>query len=513
LFAIHCNFKGDVVSGACLREYLHDDYEDAISECIQAGFLSHELEAKDYLHHLTNQTLQAILREHGIEISRSKGDLVEMIGQMVPNEKLDPFVGQFIKPGDLRMGCQVRRLRELLSKERDRFSFWFVELKKSWKLLPSSEDFDRAVASINSKPLYDQRWLMRRVLQFERKSLDKVAALPVWGDYWDKRCDEIVTEIVKELSWNGFYEAARQVKEYWGPIKVAQFESATSSLTPSKLGIVGQEAIWNSLLELYCEARRIELAVSGREPIVRTCHNCQREFNEASIPPKSASLAGHYLGFCRECLEIAFYRTKSGNPKIDPVDTLARLCAALGQIPTLDFVKHPRLPRDIAPERLARIIQALIDLPGAEFYTLEFGSWFKALGAAGVLGDDPVKTQRGYRSIADDGHECASLAELTIDNWMTTNKIAHEREPKYPFHSQFNANEGFRADWKAGEYYIEYFGMMEDAEYQSKAKRKIKLAAATGINLVTLMPKDILLLEKALAVLCPLAGGGKRGAD
>jgi hypothetical protein len=84
---------------------------------------------------------------------------------------------------------------------------------------------------------------------------------------------------------------------------------------------------------------------------------------------------------------------------------------------------------------------------------------------------------------------------------MITNKIAHEREPKYPFHSQLNPNEGFRADWKVSEYYIEYFGMMEDAEYQSKAKKKIKLAEATGINLITLLPKDVLALEKVLAVL------------
>lgn len=514
LFAIHCNFKGDVVSGACLREYLHDDYEDAISECIQAGFLLCDLKMKDYLHHLSNQTLQAILRDHGIKPMNSKSDLVGLIGQTVASEELAPFLEQFVKPSDLHMVCQARQLRKLLNDEKERFSSWFFGLKQFWGMYSPVEPVRRDPIPARPEPSYVKRMFMNPVVNFTKPSLEKVASLPVWSDYWDAKCDAVVIETAKELGWNGFFEAARKIKEYWGPTKVAAFESVTSKLAPTNLGIVGVETLYYSLLEFYCEARRVELGISGLAPVKRICHHCKREYNDASIPAKLASFAGYYLGYCRECLGIAFYRAEPGsapgNPTIDSIDALVELCAALGQVPQLKFIKYPTLPRGLEPQRLERIIQALIDLPDHTVYLEEFGSWFKTLIAVGILGDEPIKTQRGYKSIANDGHECGSLAELTIDNWMTTNKVAHEREPKYPFHSQWNANEGFRADWKVGEYYIEYFGMMEDAEYQSKAKKKIKLAGVTGINLITLLPKDILTLERALAVLCPTTGKARR---
>ena len=55
---------------------------------------------------------------------------------------------------------------------------------------------------------------------------------------------------------------------------------------------------------------------------------------------------------------------------------------------------------------------------------------------------------RGFCCVVKDGHECNSLAELEIDNWLFSNQIVHDKEPHYPYHSVYNLNERLRADFK-----------------------------------------------------------------
>ncbi|MBC6951960.1 hypothetical protein DWB58_28925 [candidate division KSB1 bacterium] len=500
-FAIHCNFKGNVVSGVCLREYLHDEYEAAVEECINAGFLSRDLELRDYLDFLKSEVLKDILRKRGIKPVNSKTQLIEVVKQRVPVQELEQYLAHIPRPSDLRMLSQVTQLRKILTSEKDRLSALLVTLEQSWGLLPSDKDFELGVATIASTQARGSYDLERPVLKFKRSTLEMISSLSIWQTFWDTECDKIVKELASELGWNAFFESAQRVIEHWGFAKTARFEADTQQLTPVKLGILGSEGAYNSTLELRCEARRLEMGITGPTPSDRICHNCKRKFSEASIPPKLAWLAGYYLGFCRDCLAIAFYRTGRGTSTKDFIDSLRSLCASLGQIPNAQYIRQPKLERKLGAEKSKRVIQALIELPEYEEYVEEFGSWFKALIAAGVLADNAMLMERGYRSVADDGHECSSLAELTIDNWLWNKGIVHEREPYYPFHPQLNPNERLRADWLVDNYYIEYFGMMEDADYFSKTEKKLELAQATNIKLVSLFPKDVASLDEALAVL------------
>jgi hypothetical protein len=124
--------------------------------------------------------------------------------------------------------------------------------------------------------------------------------------------------------------------------------------------------------------------------------------------------------------------------------------------------------------------------------------WLKILIASGVLRDGLLRTPRGYRCIAKDGHECNSLAELEIDNWLYKNRITHQREPTYPEHPKYNPDGRLRADFKVGDCIIEYAGLLDDPVYAKKMQIKKRLAKDLDIRLIILTPRDLSILEKAL---------------
>lgn len=125
-------------------------------------------------------------------------------------------------------------------------------------------------------------------------------------------------------------------------------------------------------------------------------------------------------------------------------------------------------------------------------------TWLKILIASGVLDDGLLRTPRGVRCVAKDGHECNSLAELEIDNWLFVNGITHEREPHYPQHPKYNPNCRLRADFKVGEYIIEYAGLLDDYRYAKKMRMKRHFAKELEINLIVLTPRDLSRLEKIM---------------
>ncbi len=129
---------------------------------------------------------------------------------------------------------------------------------------------------------------------------------------------------------------------------------------------------------------------------------------------------------------------------------------------------------------------------------LEERSWLKILVRSGVLKDGLMQTSRGYRCVSLDGHECNSLAELEIDNWLFENRIPHEKEPFYPQDSEYNPNGRMRADFKVGELLIEYAGLSGEKFYDEKMENKKRIAKRHGINLIILKPRDLSRLHLAL---------------
>ena len=128
---------------------------------------------------------------------------------------------------------------------------------------------------------------------------------------------------------------------------------------------------------------------------------------------------------------------------------------------------------------------------GIDHVKKKFNSWFEALAKTKALPNGVLVTKRGVRCMANDGHECHSLDEQRIDNWLCAHDLSHEREPYYPIHPILNPKGSRRADWKVGDTFIEYFGLIGDKNYEKKMDEKILLAAHSKLKLISILPSDI----------------------
>jgi hypothetical protein len=207
------------------------------------------------------------------------------------------------------------------------------------------------------------------------------------------------------------------------------------------------------------------------------------------------------IRFCADCYQSVFWPSDH-NTQYKPLDDdtmlekLHTLAIAMSNVPMTTFMRNPSLVT-VPEEKQVAIVRALLDMPSYEAYLEKFGSWLRALILAGVLEDGTQRTSRGIRCIAADGHKCLSLAEKTVDDWLTDHNISHEKEPLYPYHARLNPS-GMRADWKAHDTLIEYAGLLSEPEYAAKMETKQALAKEFGFSLIVIRPDDILSLEQKL---------------
>ncbi len=116
-----------------------------------------------------------------------------------------------------------------------------------------------------------------------------------------------------------------------------------------------------------------------------------------------------------------------------------------------------------------------------------FGTWNNAIVAAGLTPNRSHENRMYKRTItkAKDGHFCDSISEALIDNWLEERNIKHEKNVKYP-------NSGHVADWKVGNFFVEYFGLAKDSpRYDRNVKIKQKLCKRSGIKLIEIYPTDL----------------------
>jgi len=132
-----------------------------------------------------------------------------------------------------------------------------------------------------------------------------------------------------------------------------------------------------------------------------------------------------------------------------------------------------------------------------------FGSWLHVLAEADILEGGVRKTPRGYMCLAIDGHECRSLGEKNVDDWLYRHSIPHEKEVRYP------GKRAFRADWKVGDYFIEFWGLRGEEDYDKKMEVKTELAKQYSIPLISLNQQDLPILDFRLEKLIEEYGGQK----
>lgn len=253
---------------------------------------------------------------------------------------------------------------------------------------------------------------------------------------------------------------------------------------------------------------------------LETCPVCQRTFLRLD---QSGPIPVRLCEICWSATDTKHHAVIEGSPEycgsilqgvdLTPADpeslkTDLRRLAVLTQ--TLPFVGKAMMWEAVEPGNVASVVRLLWHMQPRDVYSCLFGSTFRANVEAGVLQSDAeVRLGFGTRCLAADGHECSSLAERAVDDWLYANGIRHEREPAYPVDPDLNPSGELRADWQVGETYIEYLGVLGKDNYDNRVDRKRKLARRHRLPLVELLPEDLDQLDRRLA---PLKGA-KSGAE
>ncbi|MFZ5904507.1 MAG: hypothetical protein ACOYZ8_13255 [Chloroflexota bacterium] len=204
-----------------------------------------------------------------------------------------------------------------------------------------------------------------------------------------------------------------------------------------------------------------------------------------------------YTSVCPRCLYIASYGIPETSPLYmnfsleDGLKNLQTLASIVQVIPPQAF--RETLPNPgYDPSIRDRVLGAMICIPTASAIKELAGgvSWLKILQLSGLVGE-AWRPSKGTFCIASDGHSCRSLAERSIDDWLTKQGISHQIEPHWPRDPTLNPGGRFRADWKLSDgTFVEYAGLNSE-DYLLKMKKKRELASKTGLKLIVLFPEDL----------------------
>jgi len=204
-------------------------------------------------------------------------------------------------------------------------------------------------------------------------------------------------------------------------------------------------------------------------------------------------------GVCTVCGHLAAFGDQVVTDSLEvSLAAIKQFVDVVGYIPGVSF-RHKFTTVGMTRERRGLMLAcaAMIGDPRA-ITKLHGGTWLKVLQAAGVVGE-AWRSSRGTYCIAADGHPCRSLAERSVCDWFERNGVAHEIEPRWPKHPEHNPSGHRRADWKVGDTFIEFAGLMTDDHYASKMLAKQSLADAAGIDLLILTPEDLGTLDRVLS--------------
>lgn len=258
---------------------------------------------------------------------------------------------------------------------------------------------------------------------------------------------------------------------------------------------------WYNIIMYFAAARAQQLHLTDliRFPVWKTCPLCGQPFSEDSLPfPLIDRLGIDHLEFCAPCLrDTILARGSDKVTKQDILEFASKLTDVLGLVPPQGFGSGTRDLDGLDYTTRIALLKLLMYKPSTKAIKNFFGSWLNVLTEAGVLEDGTRKRSRGIQTIARDGHVCLSLGEKTIDDWLYAHHITHEKEPKYP---EYN----FRADFKVGNLFIEFFGLVGDPDYDKRIAQKKRLCLENNIELLAIYPKDLAASDSLSKILTPL---------
>lgn len=351
------------------------------------------------------------------------------------------------------------------------------------------ETYRKNVDKHNNKKAFSSKDFISSVSAGDLKKIKK---------YWNDHCDILVSNVISNFP-KSFpnRQLISEVISYWDNIGLLDTYKDEIQNTV-------YENHWYSLLSSYASYQLGMNEWYRLKNKKQSCSGCGQVFREWSIPIEYALKTDKKIEFCAFCYSYIFnHRFRANTTKAYHMqknrmqDCLSNLSKALGFIPTRKYMENIELPTQ-SSEKLIEVGKILLKMPAYDIYIEKFGTWFNCLQLAGVLADGLRKTGFGYQCLANDGHLCLSLGEKAVDDWLSGHNLAHEKESFYPYDEILNPNRLFRTDWKIGNTFIEYAGMMDDVAYRRKMSNKRKLAENNNIKLIVIKPSDLLQLDVKL---------------
>lgn len=132
-------------------------------------------------------------------------------------------------------------------------------------------------------------------------------------------------------------------------------------------------------------------------------------------------------------------------------------------------------------------------LPSEKTFSRYFGNLTVACNLLGIERPDYMKPLTLKDGILRDknNNPCLSHSELIISNFLIEQGYLFEKEYHYKNTMPFEECGNKRFDWKIGDKYIEFFGLLHYDGYDEKTTRKIELCNKYHIKLLPLYTKDL----------------------
>ncbi|WP_315773081.1 hypothetical protein [Rhodococcoides kroppenstedtii] len=303
--------------------------------------------------------------------------------------------------------------------------------------------------------------------------------------WWEPRHDELMMDLMRRFDWHYYLEAP----------KVVEAQTTSRGFEQWRLNDpLCVEYSWGGVLIQFIIARCSKLGMDAIIPPPRpkTCELCGAQFREDDVPKWAYTRLGGRaaLDFCEPCSRRAFQpkdvrgvRLPGFTEHVAIQQYAAELARVAQIVPPQNFFEPPNCLAHFDRATRIELMRIAQKRPTPEAVTRTHDSWFNVLLASGVV-ENGIKLGRGVKCVALDGHLCLSLAEKTIDDWLHSNNIQHDREPPYP-------ETRMRGDFLVNGKIVEYFGMAGNAEYDHKIQRKRELAEKYSLTLVEIYPHHL----------------------
>jgi len=296
--------------------------------------------------------------------------------------------------------------------------------------------------------------------------------------WWTQSHDELLKKLIEKYQWFWHLDVAEEIINMTPEVFPEKWH------TQDSLCIDGN---WYSILTNFSVSRAEKLGLTHaiRKPKIRKCAACKVDFIENSLTFWMAKNLGiNQIDFCQLCLQDSVSTCSGSSSKEEILNYIKNLADVLKQIPPQNFEIMSPYFSGLSTKKRLRVMNIVKRRPTTERVKELFGSWLNALICAGILENGTRRTARGTHCLAKDGHVCLSLGEKTIDDFLYSLGITHDKEPRYP-------DSRLRADFLVSGTFIEYFGLMGNAGYDEKTKLKKALCKEYGIKLISIYPKDL----------------------